>query len=222
MTISSFSIATARRVSARKAGIAEARKVSPSPTPATSGHSLRAPTSWSGCRRAWRRRRSGRAARRRRRGPRRPGRRRSGAAIRWATTSASVSELNSCPSDSSRARSLAWFSTIPLRTMWTRSELSLCGWAFSSVTRPWVAQRVWATPVVAGGRRDGDATAPRPARPSRRAGWRGCRPRARCRPGRPRSPRRRPSHSRGTRASPGRRPGGRGRGAPRRIRRFRT
>ena len=35
--------------------------------------------------------------------------------------------------------------------MWTRSELSLCGWAFSSVTRPWVAQRVWATPVVAGG-----------------------------------------------------------------------
>jgi hypothetical protein len=48
VTISSFSIATARRVSARKAGIAEARKVSPSPTPATSGHSLRAPTSRSG------------------------------------------------------------------------------------------------------------------------------------------------------------------------------
>ena len=36
------------RVSARKAGIAEARKVSPSPTPTTSGHSLRAPTSVSG------------------------------------------------------------------------------------------------------------------------------------------------------------------------------
>ena len=35
--------------------------------------------------------------------------------------------------------------------MWTRSELSSWGWAFSSVTRPWVAQRVWATPVVAGG-----------------------------------------------------------------------
>ena len=32
-----------------------------------------------------------------------------------------------------------------------RSVQSLCGWAFSSVTRPWVAQRVWATPVVAGG-----------------------------------------------------------------------
>ena len=32
-----------------------------------------------------------------------------------------------------------------------RSQQSPCGWAFSSVTRPWVAQRVWATPVVAGG-----------------------------------------------------------------------
>ena len=52
MTISSFSISTALRVSARKAGIAEARKLSPSPTPTTSGHSLRAPTSspgWSAC-----------------------------------------------------------------------------------------------------------------------------------------------------------------------------
>ena len=44
VTISSFSIVTASRVSARKAGIAEARKVSPSPTPATRGHSLSAPT----------------------------------------------------------------------------------------------------------------------------------------------------------------------------------
>ena len=57
---------------------------------------------------------------------------------------------------------MAWFSTIPLRTMWTRSELSLWGWAFSSVTRPWVAQRVWATPVVAGGA----ATATPPPRAS--------------------------------------------------------
>ena len=31
--------------------------------------------------------------------------------------------------------------------MWTLPELSSCGWAFSSVTRPWVAQRVWAMPV---------------------------------------------------------------------------
>ena len=35
--------------------------------------------------------------------------------------------------------------------MWTWPELSSCGWAFSSVTRPWVAQRVWAMPVVDGG-----------------------------------------------------------------------
>jgi hypothetical protein len=47
-TISPFSIGTAVLVSARKAGIAEARKVSPSPTPATRGHSLRAPSRRSG------------------------------------------------------------------------------------------------------------------------------------------------------------------------------
>ena len=47
-TISSFSTSWMRRVSDRKAGIAEAMKCSPSPTPTTSGHSLRAPTSRSG------------------------------------------------------------------------------------------------------------------------------------------------------------------------------
>ena len=35
--------------------------------------------------------------------------------------------------------------------MWTRLSVSKCGCAFSSVTRPWVAQRVWPMPVVAGG-----------------------------------------------------------------------
>src|ERR687887_306411 len=35
--------------------------------------------------------------------------------------------------------------------MWTRLSSSKCGWAFSSVTRPCVAQRVWPMPVVAGG-----------------------------------------------------------------------
>ena len=35
--------------------------------------------------------------------------------------------------------------------MWILSSQSPWGWAFSSVTRPWVAQRVWATPIVAGG-----------------------------------------------------------------------
>ncbi len=49
------------------------------------------------------------------------------------------------------ARSSAWFSTMPLRTIWMLSVQSPCGWAFSSVTRPWVAQRVWPRPIVAGG-----------------------------------------------------------------------
>ena len=34
------------------------------------------------------------------------------------------------------------------------------GWAFSSVTRPWVAHRVWPSPIVAG--RAATATAPSP------------------------------------------------------------
>ena len=38
---------------------------------------------------------------------------------------------------------------MPLTTMCTRSAVSKCGWAFSSLTRPWVAQRVWPMPVVA-------------------------------------------------------------------------
>ena len=36
--------------------------------------------------------------------------------------------------------------------MWTLSVVSKCGWAFSSVTRPWVAQRVWPMPVPGCGR----------------------------------------------------------------------
>src|SRR4051795_9061186 len=47
-TSSPFSMYWTLRVWARKAGIAEARNVSPSPRPTTSGHSLRAPTSTSG------------------------------------------------------------------------------------------------------------------------------------------------------------------------------
>ncbi len=46
---------------------------------------------------------------------------------------------------------------MPLTTTWTRSSSSKCGWAFSSVTRPCVAQRVWPMPVVAGGAMHGDA-----------------------------------------------------------------
>src|SRR2546423_1159792 len=34
--------------------------------------------------------------------------------------------------------------------MWTLPVVSECGWAFSWVTRPWVAQRVWPMPVAGG------------------------------------------------------------------------
>ena len=67
--------------------------------------------------------------------------------MRWATTSASVSEVNSAPSAFSRSRSSVQFSTMPFRTMWKRFEVSQCGCAFASVTRPCVAQRVWPIPV---------------------------------------------------------------------------
>ena len=50
---------------------------------------------------------------------------------------------------------------MPLRTMWILSSQSPCGWAFSSVTRPWVAQRVCPRPIVAGFA----ATATEPASP---------------------------------------------------------
>ena len=49
VTISPFLSPSDVRVSARKAGIAEATKVSPSPRPTISGHSWRAATSVSGC-----------------------------------------------------------------------------------------------------------------------------------------------------------------------------
>ncbi len=40
---------------------------------------------------------------------------------------------------------------MPLSTMWMRPSVSRCGWAFSTVTRPWVAQRVCPMPVVGSG-----------------------------------------------------------------------
>ena len=51
------------------------------------------------------------------------------------------------PVSTSLSRSSVQFSTMPLSTMCTRSEVSQCGWAFASVTRPWVAQRVCPMPV---------------------------------------------------------------------------
>ena len=49
------------------------------------------------------------------------------------------------------------FSTMPLTTTWTRSPVSKWGCAFSSVTRPWVAHRVWPIPEPGRRRRDGHA-----------------------------------------------------------------
>ena len=62
--------------------------------------------------------------------------------IRWAITSVSVAEVRVCPLASSSARSSAWFSMIPLWTRARRPVQSMCGWAFSAVGLPWVAQRV--------------------------------------------------------------------------------
>ena len=53
------------------------------------------------------------------------------------------------PSAASESRSSRKFSTIPLRTTATSSSAQpVSGCAFSYETFPWVAQRVWPTPVV--------------------------------------------------------------------------
>ena len=39
---------------------------------------------------------------------------------------------------------------IPLWTTAKRPSFERCGWAFSSVGAPWVAQRVWPIPVTPG------------------------------------------------------------------------
>ena len=68
--------------------------------------------------------------------------------MRCANSSVSVSELNLAPVDASSWRRARWFSMMPL---WmTLIDPTLCGWAFSSDGRPWVAQRVWPMPIVPG------------------------------------------------------------------------
>ncbi len=93
---------------------------------------------------------------------------------------------SSWPRSASSARSAAKFSMMPLWTTATRPALSRCGWALASVGAPWVAQRVWPMPVVAGGQRA--------ARPAPSPGWPACRPSSR-RPARRRRARRRPAES---------------------------
>ena len=45
-----------------------------------------------------------------------------------------------------KSRIAAWFSMTPLWTSTTLPAASTWGWAFSTLGRPCVAQRVWATP----------------------------------------------------------------------------
>ncbi|CAM5226634.1 hypothetical protein SFUMM280S_06648 [Streptomyces fumanus] len=68
--------------------------------------------------------------------------------MRWVRTSVSVSERNSTPSASSLRRSSAALSMMPLCTTATLWSADRCGWALTSEGAPWVAQRVWAMPVV--------------------------------------------------------------------------
>src|SRR6266545_4630518 len=67
---------------------------------------------------------------------------------RWTTTSVSVSLVNACPRFTSGAFRSAKFSMIPLWITAVTPPQSTCGWAFCSVGRPCVAQRVWPIPVV--------------------------------------------------------------------------
>ncbi len=60
----------------------------------------------------------------------------------------SVSDVNTRPARRSSSRSSRWFSMMPLCTTVTPSEV--CGCAFCSEGRPWVAQRVWPTPITPG------------------------------------------------------------------------
>ena len=62
--------------------------------------------------------------------------------MRWTITSVSVSDAMTCPSASKRAEISAWFSMIPLWMIAMRPVQSTCGWAFSAVGLPCVAQRV--------------------------------------------------------------------------------
>ncbi len=71
---------------------------------------------------------------------------------RWATTSVSVSLVNSWPRSSSSALSELKFSMMPLWITATLPVQSRCGWALRSFGAPWVAQRVCPMPVVPSGR----------------------------------------------------------------------
>ncbi len=69
------------------------------------------------------------------------------ASIRCASTSVSVSDLNTWPASISRFRSTPKFSMMPLCTTAIEPEQSRCGCAFFSLGAPCVAHRVWPMPT---------------------------------------------------------------------------
>ena len=211
-TISSSSTSWTRRVSRRKAGIAEATKLSPSPTPTTSGHSLRAPTSRSGL--VGVHRDEGVVAAQLGVGGAH-GLDEVAVVVRGDQVGDDLgvglgAEL-APPASRPLAQLDVQFSTMPLSTMWTRPERVVVRVGVASVTRPWVAQRVWPMPRRPAPARD----TPFVARDRLAQLRRGCRRRGPTRSRRPRAARCRPSRSRGTRASRGPRAGSRGRAARR-------
>ena len=155
VTTWSWPSSSASRVYSMNAATSEPRKFSPSPIPTTSGEFRRAATTREG---------SCASTATRVNAPSSCWQTRCIATVRsmsdsscssssCAATSVSVSETRAWSSASSRARSSAKFSMIPLCTSATRPALfsPTCGWALTSFGAPWVAQRVCPTPVVDAG-----------------------------------------------------------------------
>jgi hypothetical protein len=138
---------TTSRVWARSAAGSEARNCSPSPRPSTSGVPWRTATISSSAlvdaTRAQAYIPSSSPTARRTAAARSPSKYDD---TRLAITSVSVSVAKLQPSASSRRLIERKFSTMPLWMIAIRPRASTTGWALRSVGRPWVAQRVWATP----------------------------------------------------------------------------
>ena len=153
VTTWSWPSSSASRVCSMNAATSEPRKFSPSPSPTTSGELRRAATTRDG---------SSASTATSVKAPSSCWQTRCIATVRsmsdsscssssCAATSVSVSESSTWSSASSRARSSAKFSMIPLCTSATRPAYPTCGCALTSFGAPWVAQRVCPMPVVDAG-----------------------------------------------------------------------
>ena len=151
--------------------MSDARIVSPSPRPTTSGEETFTPTSVPGSSaehttREYAPSSSATVARTASARPAAPAA--SCSSTRCATHSVSVSDTRVCPSFSSRARSERKFSTIPLWITATRPVQSRCGCALRSVGAPCVAQRVCPMPTEpAGGEPSASAASSSASLPAR-------------------------------------------------------